>query len=100
MFLQVLLTEAYTSLNNTLKYYNYGSNVPFNFKFITDANSSSTPEQFKAIIDNWVKGISQNDVPNWVVRKFFRNYLNLIREKNKHIYIYILHFPDCDSFFS
>ncbi|XP_003692294.1 maltase 1-like [Apis florea] len=63
----VLLTEAYTSLNNTLKYYNYGSNVPFNFKFITDANSSSTPEQFKAIIDNWVKGISQNDVPNWVM---------------------------------
>ncbi|PBC27951.1 Maltase [Apis cerana cerana] len=63
----VLLTEAYTSLNNTLRYYQCGANVPFNFKFITDANSSSTPEQFKTIIDNWVQGTPQNDVPNWVM---------------------------------
>ncbi|KYN39395.1 putative maltase H [Trachymyrmex septentrionalis] len=26
--------EAYTSLENTIKYYNYGSHIPFNFNFI------------------------------------------------------------------
>ncbi|XP_006625201.1 maltase 1-like [Apis dorsata] len=63
----VLLTEVYSSLSNTVKYYEFGSNVPFNFKFITDANSSSTPEQFKTIIDNWIKGTPKNSVPNWVM---------------------------------
>ncbi|XP_043799476.1 maltase 1-like [Apis laboriosa] len=63
----VLLTEVYSSLSNTVKYYEFGSNVPFNFKFITDANASSTPEQFKTIIDNWIKGTPENNVPNWVM---------------------------------
>ncbi|KAG5309439.1 MAL1 Maltase, partial [Acromyrmex insinuator] len=32
-------TETYTSLENTIKYYNYGSHIPFNFNFIINVDS-------------------------------------------------------------
>ncbi|KOC69746.1 Maltase 1 [Habropoda laboriosa] len=64
---KVLLTEAYTSWDNTLKYYNYGSNVPFNFKFITDADAKSNAKDFKMIIDRWIQGTPKDGVSNWVM---------------------------------
>ncbi|XP_076749048.1 alpha glucosidase 2 [Xylocopa sonorina] len=64
---RVLLTEAYTTWDNTLKYYEHGSEVPFNFKFITDANAASNASDFKAIIDKWVNGTGKGNVPNWVM---------------------------------
>ncbi|XP_033206940.2 alpha glucosidase 2 [Bombus vancouverensis nearcticus] len=63
----VLLTEAYTSLSNTIKYYNYGSHVPFNFKFITDADANSNATQLKNVIDSWINKMPQNAVANWVM---------------------------------
>ncbi|CAK9825384.1 Maltase 2 [Anthophora retusa] len=64
---KVLLTEAYTSWPNTLKYYNFGSEVPFNFKFITDADAKSSPDRFKQIIDNWMSGKPKDGIANWVM---------------------------------
>ncbi|XP_076628729.1 alpha glucosidase 2 [Colletes latitarsis] len=64
---KVLMTEAYTSLNNTLKYYSFGANVPFNFKFITDVNANSNADEFKNIIDNWIKFMPNATIPNWVM---------------------------------
>ncbi|CAL7944762.1 unnamed protein product [Xylocopa violacea] len=64
---KVLLTEAYTTLNNTLHYYKYGSNVPFNFNFIVGASATSNATDFKTIIDNWIAGTPSGDVPNWVM---------------------------------
>ncbi|XP_043260143.1 maltase 1-like [Colletes gigas] len=63
----VLMTEAYTNLNNTIKYYNFGANVPFNFKFITDVNANSTATDFQNVIDNWIKLTPNEKVPNWVM---------------------------------
>ncbi|OAD52780.1 Maltase 1 [Eufriesea mexicana] len=62
----VLLTEAYTSLPNTIKYYN-GSNVPFNFKFITDVNANSTASKFRDLINDWISRMPNNSVANWVM---------------------------------
>ncbi|CAK9810393.1 Maltase 1 [Anthophora quadrimaculata] len=64
---KVILTEAYTSWPNTLNYYNSGSNVPFNFKFITDADAKSSPAHFKEIIDNWMSGKPKDGIANWVM---------------------------------
>ncbi|CAK9805314.1 Maltase 1 [Anthophora plagiata] len=64
---KVLLTEAYTSLENTLKYYEYGSNVPFNFKFIMDADETSNADHFKEIIDSWITRKPKDGVANWVM---------------------------------
>lgn len=61
------MTEAYTSLSNTTKYYMYGSHIPFNFKFITDVNSTSTVQQFESTIQSWMSSMPQGQVANWVV---------------------------------
>ena len=63
----VLLTEAYASLPNMIKYYNYGSHVPFNFRFITDADANSNATQLKNVIDSWIKLMPKGGVANWVM---------------------------------
>ncbi|XP_029050914.2 maltase 1-like [Osmia bicornis bicornis] len=64
---KVILTEAYSSWENTMKYYRYGSNIPFNFYFITQANANSTPSDFQNIINNWMQLMPKGQVPNWVM---------------------------------
>ncbi|KAM0733413.1 Maltase 1 [Formica fusca] len=64
---KVMMTEAYTSLENTTKYYKFGSHVPFNFKFITDVNNLSKAIDFKRIIDDWISQTPNGGIPNWVM---------------------------------
>ncbi|KAG7203432.1 hypothetical protein KM043_013499 [Ampulex compressa] len=64
---KVMMTEAYTSLDNTTRYYQYGSQIPFNFQFIGGVNKSSTPADFKKIIDDWIIRTPPGSVPNWVM---------------------------------
>lgn len=66
---QIMMTEAYATLKNTIKYYNYGSHIPFNFYFITNATNASNAAAFKNIIESWMKAIPEGGVANWVVRK-------------------------------
>lgn len=63
------MTEAYTSLANTTKFYDFGAHVPFNFLFITDINRASTPAQVKKVIETWMAEAEkrQGAVANWVV---------------------------------
>ncbi|XP_020278781.1 maltase 1-like [Pseudomyrmex gracilis] len=64
---KVMMTEAYTNLANTTKYYKFGAQVPFNFKFITDVNNNSKPTEFKRIIDDWMANTPSDGSPNWVM---------------------------------
>ncbi|KAL6428415.1 hypothetical protein ACFW04_008591 [Cataglyphis niger] len=64
---KVMMTEAYTTLKNTVKYYNYGSHIPFNFYFITNASKTSDAAAFKNIIESWMKAIPEGGVANWVM---------------------------------
>ncbi|KAK9296542.1 hypothetical protein QLX08_009492 [Tetragonisca angustula] len=64
---KLILTEAYTTHDLTIKYYNAGSNVPFNFMFINQLNNESSAMDFKSLIDKWVKTVPKGKVPNWVV---------------------------------
>ncbi|XP_072743584.1 maltase 1-like [Anoplolepis gracilipes] len=64
---KVMMTEAYTSLENTTKYYKFGSHVPFNFKFIMEVNNVSKAKDFKRIIDNWISQTPNGESPNWVM---------------------------------
>jgi len=64
-----MMTEAYASLANTIKYYTYGSHVPFNFNFITNVNKDSDAATFKETIDEWMKAMPADGVANWVVRE-------------------------------
>lgn len=63
------MTEAYTSLENTTRYYKFGAQVPFNFKFIMDVDNTSKAADFKRIIDDWMSYTPRDASPNWVVSK-------------------------------
>ncbi|XP_034948194.1 maltase 1-like [Chelonus insularis] len=65
---RIIMSEAYTSLPNIMKYYKYGSNVPFNFMFVTGLNNRSRAIDFKRSIDGWLNSIPKGDyIANWVV---------------------------------
>ncbi|XP_076644631.1 maltase 2-like [Halictus rubicundus] len=64
---KMILTEAYTTHDLTIKFYNYGSTAPFNFMFISDLNSQSTAMDFKTTINKWLTSMPKNEVANWVV---------------------------------
>ncbi|KAH0952270.1 hypothetical protein HN011_004404 [Eciton burchellii] len=70
---KVMMTEAYASLANTIKYYSYGSHIPFNFNFITNVNKDSDAATFKKTIDEWIKAMPANGVANWVMGNHDRN---------------------------
>lgn len=74
----VLMTEAYTSLPNTLRFYGkiednkitqYGAQIPFNFELISKTSQKSTAFDFKTHIDNWIQGMPKGHgiEANWVV---------------------------------
>lgn len=72
------MTEAYTSLPNTLRFYGKvengvitqkGSQIPFNFELISKTSMGSTSTDFKTNIENWLNGMpkGQGIHANWVV---------------------------------
>ncbi|XP_033231205.1 maltase 1-like isoform X3 [Belonocnema kinseyi] len=64
---KVMMTEAYTDLDNTVKFYKYGAHVPFNFKFITDVTVFSKPTDFKKLIETWINNMPEDSSANWVM---------------------------------
>uniref|UniRef100_A0A6V7LS29 alpha-glucosidase n=1 Tax=Bracon brevicornis TaxID=1563983 RepID=A0A6V7LS29_9HYME len=64
---KIILTEAYTNLTYLIKYYKYGSNIPFNFMFMGQLNNKSSPLDFKRDMDSYLNEIPPGEVANWVV---------------------------------
>lgn len=66
-----MITEAYTSMKNTMKYYgdetNPGAHVPFNFALITCLNDHSKAIDFNDTINEWLKNLPKGKRANWVV---------------------------------
>lgn len=69
---RIMMTEAYTSIETTMKYYTNGtvngSHIPFNFYIITDLHNNSNAYDFKRVTDIWMNNIPKGFSPNWVVR--------------------------------
>lgn len=76
------MTEAYTSLENNLRYYGvvengeivrYGSQIPFNFDLLTRTNKWTKASEYKEHIEDWINGMPKGKGihANWVVRIFF-----------------------------
>ncbi|CRL00644.1 CLUMA_CG013904, isoform A [Clunio marinus] len=79
---RVIFTEAFTSFDDTMKYYvdtegNPRSHFPFNFFLITEMNETSTAQEWKAVIDMWMEGMPTGATPNWVVSVKISFYLLL-----------------------
>ncbi|XP_053594543.1 alpha-glucosidase-like [Microplitis demolitor] len=63
---KIILTEAYTTLPYAMKYYQFGSNIPFNFIFLRNITSVSKPVDYKRAIDRYLNSIPAGYVANWV----------------------------------
>lgn len=69
---RVLFTEAYASIEDTIRYYtdeqgNPRANFPFNFVLIERLNENSKVPDFKREIDNWMSKVPAGATSNWVV---------------------------------
>lgn len=70
---RIIMTEAYTNLSFTMKYYGEeGSNIeraqiPFNFNLITDLNKGSNARDFVFQINKWLTYMPSGYTPNWVL---------------------------------
>lgn len=68
---RVMMTEAYTDIENTMKYYgnatHNGANFPFNFALLTDLNQDSNVNDFIKAINKWMDHMPPGYTPNWVV---------------------------------
>lgn len=62
-----MLMEAYSDPEHTMQYYNYDL-IPFNFKFITNVNATSSAQEFKQQIDLWMNSMPRGKIANWAVR--------------------------------
>lgn len=71
---KVIMTEAYTSLPNMIRFYGdgkrQGAHVPFNFEMISNVNITSTAKDYKLRIDNWLSRVPDGSYANWVVSSF------------------------------
>lgn len=66
-----MIVEAYTSLENTIKYYGnetkLGAHMPFNFMLVTDLNDQSKAVDFNNTIHKWLDNMPEGKWANWVV---------------------------------
>lgn len=68
---RVLFTEAYASIEDTVRYYadedgKPRAHFPFNFVLIERLNEQSSAANFSTEIEAWVKAAG-NNTSNWVV---------------------------------
>ncbi|XP_025411875.1 maltase 2-like [Sipha flava] len=66
---RVLIIEAHTSINNTMKYYGTdpGAYLPFNFGLITKLNDGSNASDFNDAVYTWLENLPRGKWPNWVI---------------------------------
>ncbi|XP_075236575.1 maltase 2-like isoform X2 [Lycorma delicatula] len=68
---RVFITEAYTDLEHTLKYYGTPeepiAHFPFNFELITRLDAQSDSYDFADVINKWLKEMPEGAWPNWVI---------------------------------
>lgn len=71
-FPRIMMTEAYTTLANIMRYYGdgfgtLGSQIPFNFELLTKINVNSNSGDIKSIVEGYLNHIPQNNSGNWVL---------------------------------
>ena len=72
------MTEAYTSIENSVRFYGEGNRkgaqIPFNFELISYTNKESKATDFLEHILSWLSRVPKGEQANWVVRFFFNYY--------------------------
>ncbi|KAG5343522.1 MAL1 Maltase, partial [Acromyrmex charruanus] len=63
---KLMVMEAYSDPKHTMQYYYYNL-LPFNFKFITNVNTTSSAQEFKQQIDLWMNSMPRGKIANWAL---------------------------------
>jgi alpha-glucosidase len=68
------MIEAYTSLENKIRFYgdekNEGANIPFNFEMISNVSNTSSALEYISTIYAWLENLPEGKQANWVVSSF------------------------------
>ena len=68
---RILMTEAYASVDDTIRFYENDqgpiSHFPFNFGMIERLNDNSNAGDFKNVIDEWLQKMPTTATANWVL---------------------------------
>lgn len=73
IFYRILMTEAYTDIENTMLFYGtsdgsrLGAQFTFNFEIISYLDGTSSARDFVDIINKWLAYMPVIYTPNWVV---------------------------------
>ncbi|XP_015607334.1 alpha-glucosidase isoform X1 [Cephus cinctus] len=75
---RVIITEAVANASLMCLYYNYGSDIPFNFLFVTNSGipvdaKTLSPAEIKNKIDQWLEYMPEGETPNWVLGNHDKN---------------------------
>lgn len=85
---RLMMTEAYASLTDTMKWYgnetHAGSHMPFNFALIADLDKSSTAANFKTAVDSWMNAMPNETVANWVMGNHDRSRVGFRYGEERH----------------
>ena len=68
---RIIMTEAYATLEDTIRFYGAENrpiaHFPFNFGMIEHLDKDSTAQQFKNVIDEWLTAMPAGATANWVL---------------------------------
>lgn len=67
---KLMITEAYTNITNTIRYYGTKSrngSIPFNFSFLEEITKNSNATEIKRVIDKWMTYMPYGKTATWVV---------------------------------
>lgn len=85
---RLMMTEAYASLPETIKWYGNdthpGSHMPFNFALIAGLDKSSNAVNFKTAVDSWVDALPGDNVANWVMGNHDRSRVGFRYGEERH----------------
>ena len=56
---RIMIIEAYCSLADTMKYYEYGAHVAFNFGLVESVTRRSSARDLKDFVDNWMEHLPE-----------------------------------------
>lgn len=83
-----MMTEAYASLENQVRWYGTeekrGAHMPFNFALISDLDVNSRAQDFKTAIDSWLGLMPSFGEANWVLGNHDRSRIGFRYGEDRH----------------
>lgn len=85
---KIMMTEAYATIENQIRWYGTasrpGAHMPFNFALISNLNAESNAKDFKYAIDSWLTRVPSFGEANWVMGNHDRSRVGFRYGEERH----------------